>query len=121
MREIKFRAWDKTEKVMLHWDFIEDDMLPTVLSYGDFIPMQYTGLHDKNGKEIYEGDVVLYSSEWGNCEVVWKYGGFGLEVNGVGGFTDGFHSFSTVSAGQKDCEVIGNIYENPELLNPHTT
>ena len=71
---------------------------------------QYTGLKDKNGREIYEGDVLKndYGDIW---VVVWNGTGFMLELNG--------ESKNIYSANEyyfSGCEVIGNIYENPELL-----
>lgn len=80
----------------------------------DSIPlMQYTGIKDKNGKEIYEGDVVEYQHHEEMKEV--------LRQRSSIGFSEG--SFVCPEWGEfvsdsqlEDCEVIGNIYENPELL-----
>lgn len=76
----------------------------------------YTGLHDKNGKEIYEGDIVKFGTHWVGDYTVKEH----VEVieYEAPGFNDslqvGFHDTPPW------CEVIGNIYENPELLNPTT-
>jgi uncharacterized phage protein (TIGR01671 family) len=69
---------------------------------------QFTGLHDKNGKEIYEGDIVRYDMG-GECEVSYCVGG------GFAGFdlSPAFHNGHQLT----DVEVIGNIHDNPELLN----
>jgi len=67
----------------------------------------FTGLHDKNGKEIYEGDIVAYNKDYGGdktFEVEYKKGGFTIQNALIG------------VCKQESLEVIGNIYENPELL-----
>lgn len=70
--------------------------------------MQLTGLHDKNGNEIYEGDIVMASV------------GFGLTKLEVKWFPQGcWYPFNHTTG--KNTEVIGNIYENPELLNTPPT
>ena len=75
---------------------------------------QFTGLHDKNGKEIYEGDIVLATLKFFNinnekCKVIFHNGSFGVQY---GFSTDYFKTFSAWD----EVEVIGNIYDNPELL-----
>lgn len=57
MKEIKFRAWDETEKHMYNWGNLINQNLKNIFTITEqcgYVLMQYTGLHDKNGKEIYE-------------------------------------------------------------------
>ena len=82
---------------------------------------QYTGLHDKNGKEIYEGDIVKYETFWeGDCEyeggmavIYWdnEDTGFYCECQEYHYSLDMFNLTRNLSP-----EIIGNIYDNPELL-----
>ena len=74
----------------------------------DIILMQTTGLEDKNGVEIYEGDIVKYFRK-GNSVIEWKDGGFIIKR-----VMDG--EYELMQSRIAEMEVIGNIYENPELL-----
>lgn len=103
MREIKFRFWNNTEQKMYYPKMPIELIQPLA---GDFW-LEYTGLKDKNGKEIYEGDIVkfqvnIFPLEFEIKEVIFKHGEFCPIANNYE--IDGF-------------EVIGNIYENPNLLN----
>lgn len=125
-REIKFRAWDKDEKEMkeiINIGFYDSKSEPLVITGIDRISipnyelMQYTGIKDKNGKEIYEGDIVewKYLKTWHKNEVRWVGGGFVVTTSGFKDDLNEPQDLLLVSI--LSCEVIGNIYENPELLN----
>lgn len=117
-REIKFRCWSDEEGRYLRMQNVNFvDNKPNSMSYHkkghkgflhirfpNFIFEQYTGLKDKNGKEIFEGDVVRQFDDEEYFVVKFEYGGF-LP------FTANMLTFDT-----DYCEVIGNIHENPELL-----
>jgi uncharacterized phage protein (TIGR01671 family) len=123
MREIKFRAWSKISHemftvIMLAFPFGENRVIvsgrggSTDTGDDDCVLMQLTGVKDTNGKEIYEGDVV--KTDVGLCEIEWT--GCGLTLHTLPRET----SRSIFSIAHHGREVIGNIYENPELLHEAT-
>lgn len=106
MREIKFRAWDEGIKRMFGpWDISH---FPARFKMKCL--EQFTGLQDKNGKEIYEGDIVELSAQWGGFQglVIFEYGCFGVK--------DGNSVYTFQDIDSESLEIIGNIHENPELL-----
>lgn len=116
MREIKFRAWHNKAGKML-----ESGTTRQIFSWKDegqdIAIMQFTSLYDKNGKEIYEGDVVKCG--YGVGKVIFNVGCFMVEwIDDTG--ADMEFLFSRKGRRGRDSydefEVIGNIYENPELL-----
>lgn len=119
MRKIKFRAWNKIDKVMITKLFSPSLHEGLLIADSDDILMQWTGLLDKKGKEIFEGDICLSDSE---------VNGFIVFHNARFCWTDGYGHWDIVrneSDGPKDdaltrvhdMEVIGNLWESPELLN----
>ena len=133
MREIKFRAWDKKENHFIKDGFIIDHRGDEIGEYSyrsqsfvwndtepNYILMQYTGLKDKNGKEIYEGDIVRISFQKNNPAGVQDDRWYTkiTTVEWADGYA-GFNPFCYQEHYQNNAnllEVIGNIYENSELL-----
>lgn len=129
MREINFRAWNKALKTMLDVAAIDfRPSKPQIIADNFFYPlsdceiMQSTGMIDTNGQKIYEGDVVEFQDSQFHVEgycytyfinrgvVEYEGGAFyftNLQGSGMDDFTD---------ENYWDCVVVGNIYENPELL-----
>ena len=83
-----------------------------ILYKKDLKIMQYTGLKDKNNKEIYEGDILSNGNNEKPYKVIFENGSFRAE------FEEDFeeYSFDLIDVVAQGCEVVGNIYENPELL-----
>lgn len=110
-RPIKFRAWDEDEKLMTVWDIILSDGFRKYLAADEVILMQYTGLKDKNGKMIFEGDICK-NGDWENDAHAYNYRTEVVEWDADNGCWIGWnHNDDGMT-----CEVIGNIYENPDLL-----
>ena len=121
MRDIKFRAWNgeymcysptlfKKETRSGCVQFATDD------GSSSLELMQYTGLKDKNGKEIYEGDILKMDSEedQSTFEVVWKFNGWRKKFTD---WPDDLPEYNLLSRGDLGFyKIIGNVYENPELL-----
>ena len=119
-REIKFRAWDKEKEKMYDWEHIyniyrrldkehpigvtgrEDD--DSNIRLIDVILMQYTGLKDRNGKEIYEGDEVEVGKQFPSRDYVFfEKGMFRTKANAVGVFNE-------------HCRIVGNKTDNSKIL-----
>ena len=126
MKEIKFRAWDDVEDLMYYTGeetdiifYFDDNGIVAEKILGDYetekLPylkyMPFTGLYDRKGTPIYEGDIAksgkrLFVARWNNdiASFVWEP-------------LDGKSSYPCFNVGTvKNVEIVGNIYENPELL-----
>ena len=128
MREIKFRAWlkedkkmenvktmdftDKTIRCLKKNEFINAYLLRRV-SFDDVELMQYTGVKDKNDKEIYEGDILFFRDENTKYVVVWQDTAFIIKSIEIRKYSE---KMCWLDDTEICCEIVGNIYENKNLL-----
>ena len=110
-RIIKFRAYEQNTKTMYSRAMVGEPSNPSVWTDSNWLEctpevviMQFTGLYDKNGKEIYEGDILLFDYPMG---VMWNIGSWVVKTRNGSSLLYGY---------VYDGNVIGNIYENPGLL-----
>ena len=123
MREFKFRAWDTEKQEMATVNFIglndyevgmEDEECRRWRATYPYVCrlMQYTNLKDKNGKEIYEGDILKVKLDNGEANLYVKYTNGEYRVVNEGKWEDSLYIYMYFG----DVEVVGNIYENEDLL-----
>lgn len=137
----KFRAWDKETKTMNGMAEIYRNRNQEIELHprdDEIILMQSTGLHDKNGKEIFEGDILKFNDEWAeydycgyidgvtegiNCvevvrgEACFEFGKTKLPESALFAIEDEHFKFKDFIKDEgREFEIIGNIHENPELL-----
>lgn len=111
MRPIKYRAWHKQEKKMFRVRSLEWDLLGQKLNrvdgwyHGLMVLMQFTGLKDRDGVEIYEGDIIEDTRTDNRGHVLFDEGGFYTPEKLIN-FPERPYNY----------KVIGNIYEHPRLL-----
>ena len=127
-REIKFRAWLKEEKKIVNVETIDftdksiqylekseiiNAYLLRRVSFDDVELMQYTGLNDKNDKEIYEGDILFFRDENTKYVVVWQDAAFIIKSIEIRKYSE---EMCWLDDTEICCEIVGNIYENKNLL-----
>ena len=133
MKEIKFRAWDKNDKrifidpqmidfynkkigyMQYQTEYMPDTSYSIPVGFEEFEYselMEWTGLYDKNGEDIYEGDIIFESFGEKYYKVIFENGGFRAEFEGD--FDE--YSFDLIDVVAQGCEIVGNIYENSELI-----
>ena len=128
MVDIRFRAWHKLKKHMyydvqdIYCDSELGDCFGDILSApSKFEVMMYTGMTDNKGDEIYEGDIVsakyIYDKRTTDkAQVIWREDKASFGLKSLKGLTNEEYELYKITA-EHNLEVIGNTYENPELLN----
>ena len=116
MREIKFRQRNKNNGQFHYWGVVDGDWVDQMKTANYVQPEesdQYTGLKDKNGTEIYEGDVLRFPKLEFNCQVVWsaESGSWDIEFIDKPTWSD-----DNLAEHAGKISIIGNILQNPELL-----
>lgn len=119
MRDIKFRIWNWNEdKTPAYIEITPGSWLDEGGIPDNAIVEQFTGLHDKNGKEIYEGDIIKFKNmvREATGKIIFNEHGF-FAIS----YLDSQYTYSDVALlnrfdTESNCEIIGNIFENPELL-----
>lgn len=109
-REIKFKVWDGQDYMSQPFT-LQDLMLGKIQFTSDCPVLQFTGLKDKSGKEIYEGDIIKHD-DGHICLIKFEKGGFQMEYMNK-------HMQGTtrrISFSAQYCEITGNIYANPQLI-----
>ena len=117
MREIKFRAWDKKQKEFHTWEDLKCNSISVAYLFNntDLKLLQYTGLKDKNNKEVYEGDILQVELDSGYVPA--------KKILNKVYFENGCFKSKDINSHEDvlfielpSYEAVGNIYENPELL-----
>lgn len=131
-RIIKFRAWDTIQREIVEYDRLISLQVHQLFGGGVLEVMQFTGLNAKNGKEIYEGDVVIWNDSGGETKLNPKKGwirkavvkidpslNFELTKDTPSGSPEyKFHFGNFIYADtEKHLKILGNIFQNPELLS----
>jgi uncharacterized phage protein (TIGR01671 family) len=129
-RIIKFRVWDKQNNEMVQWaDVRETELLDDAFDGKDAVAMQFTGLKDKKEWEIYEGDILQVkicddiipaNNRKAMATVEWSdlYGAWRVRCSQGDSYYFGLKENCWVDNG--NCKVVGNVFQNPELLNVKT-
>ena len=122
MREIKFRAWDTTSKKMYSQKDIKyyelEQLARFTLTDDPYTKfMQFTGLQDKNGVDIYEGDLLQCGDDRFIMHVIWFDKAQGWRADIMPNRTLSESIFSRERAIGESVKIIGTIHENPELLD----
>ena len=122
-REIKFRAYHKERKEIFEIASIDFEEKKAALSNGiikllnvdfkQFELLQYTGVKDKNGKEIYEGDILFFRDENMKYVAVWQDTAFIIKSIEIRKYSEKMYWLDDTEI---CCEIVGNIYENKNLL-----
>jgi len=131
MRTIKFRVWVNNEYMAIQGTPDLETLQSFMFHYGDSdFMMEYTGIIDKNNFEICEGDILRFRNDLGRNHIykIWReegglvYNMFDNDIDKHISQIDFYYGCSDMQSKQwlKQCEVIGNIYENPELLSTPT-
>ncbi|HPM41596.1 MAG TPA: YopX family protein [bacterium] len=107
-REIKFRAWDRELNIMMPVSGLSFEASISA----KYEIMQFTGLYDKNGREIYEGDIVRQTGGYRMQQYAVEYRDAGYNLPLIENYNDGRVS----DTWKLTYEIIGNIYENPKLM-----